>query len=147
MNIYRWLYKPWIIQWIIKFFAPDREFEYLKAMPKLENVQIRKSGFKTKPAAIILIIGDRKIPFTLESAQYALYNIDLYAQTKGIACRNLVGNQMILDSNRKFKRLMGLDRSEKIFGAITMGHPAIKFKNKVLGKQIKIQWNEIKNLS
>ncbi len=144
INIYRWLYKPGIIHLLIKFFAPDREFEYLKAKPKLENVQMRNSGFKTKPAAIILIIGDKKIPLTLESAQYALYNIDLYAQTKGIACRNLVGNQMVLNSNKKFKRLIGLDKNEKIFGAITMGHPAIKFRNKVLGKKIKIQWNEIK---
>lgn len=145
INIYKWLYKPKIIRLLIKIFSPDREFEYLKVKPKLENVQKRNRGFKTKPAAIILIIGNRKIPLTLESAQYALYNIDLYAQTKGIACRNLVGNQMILNANRKFKGIIGLDKNEKIFGAITMGYSTIKFRNKVLGKQINIQWNSQKN--
>jgi len=145
VNIYKWLYKPRIIQLLIKIISPVSEFEYLKAKPKLENVKKRNRGFKTKPAAIIMIIGDKKVPLTLESAQYALYNIDLYAQTKGIACRNLVGNQIILNGNKKFKKLIGLDKSEKIFGTITMGYPAIKFKNKVLGKHIKIQWNEMKN--
>jgi hypothetical protein len=145
INIYKWLYKPRIIQLLIKIIAPDREFEYLKAKPKLENVQKRNSGFKTKPAAIIMIIGDKKVPLTLESAQYALYNIDLYAQSKGIACRNLVGNQMILNGNKKFKKLIGLDKNEKIFGTITMGYSTIKFKNKVFGKHIKIQWNTVKN--
>lgn len=145
VNIYKRLYKPKIIQLIIKIISPGREFEYLKAKPKLENVKNRNHGFKTKPAAIIMIIGDKKVPLTLESAQYALYNIDLYAQSKGIACRNLVGNQMILNGNKKFKKLIGLDRNERIFGTITMGYPAIKFKNKVLGKLIKIQWNKTKN--
>ena len=145
LNIYKWLYKPKIISSLIKIIAPDREFEYFKAKPKLENVQKRKSGFKTKPAAIIMIVGDKKVPLSLESAQYALYNIDLYAQSKGIACRNLVGNQMILNKNKKFRRQIGLDKNEKIFGTITMGYSAIKFRNKVYGKHIKIQWNGMKN--
>ena len=141
INIYKWLYKPRIIHLLIKIIMPKREFEYLKAKPKLENVQKRNSGFKTKPAAIILIIGDKKVPFTLESAQYALYNIDLYAQTKGVACRNLVGNQMILNGNKQFKKSIGLTRDEKIFGTIALGFPAVRFGNKVNGKQIRIQWN------
>ncbi len=141
LNIYSWFYKPGIIPKLIKVLAPEREFEYLKAKPKLENVQKRNSGFKTKPAAIILIIGDKRIPLTLESAQYALYNIDLYAQTKGIACRNLVGNQMILNGNKQFKKSICLTRDEKIFGTIALGFPAVRFGNKVTGKQIRIQWN------
>lgn len=145
LNIYKWLYKPRIMQLLIKTIAPARELEYLKIKPKLENVQNRDSGFKTKPVAIILIIGDKKVPLTLESAQYALYNIDLYAQTKGIACRNLVGNQMIMNGNKDFRKLMGLMKHEKIFGALTMGYPAIKFRNKVLGKRMIIQWNTTKN--
>ncbi|MGD0342328.1 MAG: hypothetical protein ABSA76_11560 [Bacteroidales bacterium] len=92
-----------------------------------------------------MIVGNNKVPLSLESAQYALYNIDLYAQSKGIACRNLVGNQMILNRNVKFRKLIGLDKNEKFFGTITMGYSAIKFRNKVLGKHIKIQWNTVKN--
>jgi NAD-dependent dihydropyrimidine dehydrogenase PreA subunit/nitroreductase len=139
-NIYQWFYKPKIIHSLIKTITPDREHEYLKARPKLENVIKRKGRFKSKPAAIILVIGDRRVPLSLESAQYALYNMDLYAQSKGIACRNLVGNQMILNRNSKYRKMIGLNRNERIFGTMTMGYPAVKFRNKVTGKKISIQW-------
>ena len=141
LKIYKWLYKPKLIHILIKIFAPKSEFEYLKAKPKLEKIKARDHGFKTTPAAVILIIGDKHVPLSLESAQYALYNIDLYAQTKGLACRNLVGNQMILNRNNNFKRRTGITKNEKIFGTITIGYPAVRFKNKVNGKNIDIQWN------
>ncbi len=146
VRIYNWFYKPSIIHSLIKTCTPSREFEYLKAKPKLEAARRRKKGFKTKPAAIIMIIGDKRTPLSLESAQYALYNIDLCAQTRGLACRNLVGNQIVISRNKKFRRLAGLKPGEKIFGTLTLGYPAIKFRNKVTGKKPMIQWDEIKNL-
>jgi NAD-dependent dihydropyrimidine dehydrogenase PreA subunit/nitroreductase len=123
VSMYKWIYKPKIIYWLMKLFTPDLEFEFLQARPKMESAIKRNKGFKTSPAAIILIIGDKRVPLSLESAQYALYNIDLYAQTKGIGCRNLVGNQMILNKNKKFRRLTGLSRNEKILGTILLGYP------------------------
>ena len=144
-NIYNWLYKPKLIRLLLKLFTPGMESEFLQAKPKLEIAIKRNRGFKTTPAAIVLIVGDKRIPLSLESAQYALYNIDLYAQTKGIGCRNLVGNQMIFNRNKNFRKLIGLSKKEKIFGTILLGHPAIKFRNKVNGKKILIQWNTVKN--
>jgi nitroreductase len=144
-NLYKWIFQPRIIHLLMKLFTPDLEFEYLQAKPKLENAKKRNSGLKTKPAAIIMIIGNRRVPLSLESAQYALYNIDLYAQTKGLACRNLVGNQMILNRNKKFRMLLGLNKNERIYGTILLGHPALKFRNKVSGKFMRIQWNTLNN--
>jgi NAD-dependent dihydropyrimidine dehydrogenase PreA subunit/nitroreductase len=144
-NLYKWIYRTGMIHFLLKVFTPDLESEFLQARPKLEIALKRNAGLKTKPAAILMVIGNKKVPLSLESAQYALYNIDLYAQTKGIACRNLVGNQMTLNRNKKFKKLIGLKRSERINGTLLLGYPAIKFRNKVLGKQIPIQWNAMKN--
>lgn len=140
-SIYKWFYKPGIINILVRLFTPGLESEFLQAKPKLESARKRDKAFRTDPAAIILIIGNKRIPLSLESAQYALYNIDLYAQTKGLACRNLVGNQAMLNRNRYFRRLTGLKRNEKILGTILLGYPAVKFRNKVLGKKIGIQWN------
>lgn len=147
LNLYKWVYKPGIIHFLIKLVTPGLESEYLKAKPKLENTRRRNSGFKTKPAAIIMIIGNRRIPLSLESAQYALYNIDLYAQVRGIACRNLVGNQMILNGNKKFRKLIGLNKNDRIYGTLLVGYPAIRFRNKVIGKKIRIDWNEKSSMS
>ena len=140
-RLYRFLYKPKVIYWMVKFFAPKSEFEYLKAKPKLEKSIERGKGFKTDPAAIVIIVGEKRIPLSLESAQYALYNIDLYAQTLRLGCRNLVGNQMILNRSKSLRKLLKIGKDEKIYGTIVLGYPAVKFRNKVVGKQMPIQWN------
>ncbi len=142
--LYKWIYKLKVMGFLMKLFAPDMKQEFLKAKPKLEIALKRNRAFKTMPAAMILIVGHKRLPLSLESAQYALYNMDLYAQSKGLACRNLVGNQMILNRSRKFRKMIGLDKKEKIFGTILMGYPAIKFRNKVAGKNFNIQWNAIR---
>ena len=140
-HIYKWLYKPRIIQRIIKFLAPGSEHEYLKAKPKLEASLARGRNFRTRVPAIVFIVAEKGLPLTLESAQYALYNIDLYARTRGLGCRNLVGNQMFLNT-KKFRKSIGLKKRERIYGTMALGYPAIKFRNKVNGKKISIQWND-----
>jgi hypothetical protein len=101
----------------------------------------RKRNFKTVPAAIVMIIADKRTPLNLESAQSALYNIDLYAQARGLGCRNLVGNQMFLNRSRSFRRIIGLKKHEQIFGTLALGYPAVKFRKKINGRKINIQWN------
>ena len=85
------------------------------------------------------------MPFSLESAQYALYNMNLYSQTKGLGCRNLAGNQGILNKNKSFRKRLGLKKNEHIRGMIGIGYPKFKFKNKVQGEKMSIQWNGIQN--
>jgi len=140
-KLYRFLYKPKIIHWIVRSIAPKYEFEYLKGKPKLEKSIERRNAFKTIPAAIVMIVGEKRIPLSLESAQYALYNIDLYAQTLGLGCRNLVGNQMILNRSKFLRNFLKIGNDEKIFATIALGYPAVRFKNKVNGKRMPIQWN------
>jgi nitroreductase len=140
-RIYYLFYKPSIFHFIVRLFTPAREHEYLKAKPKLEARLKMKRNFKTIPPAIIMIIADIRIPLSLESAQYALYTIDLYAQTKGLGCRNLVGNQNFLNRSKSIRSLIGFKKHEKIVGTIAIGYPSVKFRNKVNGKHMKIQWN------
>jgi len=144
-KLFHLFYKRSIVRFILKLLPRRMESEYLRAKPKLESIIGRNAGLRSKPAAMMMIIGNKQVPLSLESAQYALYNIDLYAQSKGIACRNLVGNQMTLNRNRAFRRSLGLSKRERIYGTILLGYPAVRFRNKVLGKQIRIQWNTMRN--
>lgn len=139
--IYRTFYKHRFLSHLIRLLTPGRVHEYLKAKPKLESASDRKRSFKSVPAAIVMIVADKRIPLSLESAQYALYNIDLYAQVKGLGCRNLVGNQMFLNKSKPLRKLIKLTKYEKIFGTMAIGYPAVRFSNKVNGKKIHIQWN------
>jgi nitroreductase/NAD-dependent dihydropyrimidine dehydrogenase PreA subunit len=140
-KIYKYLYKPAMIRFFVEKLSLSRKDEYLKAKPKLEKSLRFGRGYQNIPPVIIFIVGDRRVPLSMESAQYALYNIDLYARTRGLGCRNLVGNQMFLNRSKAFRHLLKMEQHEKIFATMGMGYPAKKFRNKVIGKQMRIQWN------
>ena len=140
LRIHQFLYKPIFFHTIVRLLTPDREHEYLKVKPKLEAALKRGRNFKTTPPAIIMIIADKRVPLSIESAQYALYSINLYAHTKGLGCRNLVGNQLFLNRVKSIRHLLGLKKYEKIVGTMAMGYPSIKYRNKVEGKKIDIAW-------
>jgi nitroreductase/NAD-dependent dihydropyrimidine dehydrogenase PreA subunit len=139
-RIHHFFYRPKFFYRIVRLFTPDRVHEYLKAKPKLEAAINRGRNFKTVPPAIIMIIADKRIPLILESAQYALYSVNLYAHIKGLGCRNLVGNQMFLNRSKSIRPILGLGKHEKIVGTMALGYPSVKFRNKVEGKKTDIHW-------
>jgi NAD-dependent dihydropyrimidine dehydrogenase PreA subunit/nitroreductase len=134
-----------ILQKISRLISPVLEAEFIKAKSKISVVVERNTVFPTFPSAFIIIIADKRVPLSLESAQYALYNMNLYSQTKGLGCRNLVGNQGILNKNKSFRKRLGLKKNERICGMMGIGYPKFKFKNKVEGKKMSIQWNGVQN--
>jgi hypothetical protein len=93
------------------------------------------------PAVIVFVVGDRRTPLSLASAQYALYNMSLYAQTRSIGSRILVGNQMFMDRSRALRSALALGKHERIYGTLGLGHPSVRFRNKVSGRALPIRWN------
>ena len=140
-RVYALIFRPRLFRALVGLASlPIRE-ELTRARPKLEAARERGRGFKSRPAALILVIGDKRVPLSLESAQYALYNMTLLAQTKGLGCQNLVGNQMIFNRSKAIRRHLGLARSERVFAVMGVGRPAVRFRNKPAGKIMSIQWN------
>ncbi len=141
----RWLYKlafrPRFMPVLLRLMPVVVRSEYFRARPKLEASLKIGRAFQSPPAALIFLVGDRRIPLSRESAQYALYNIALCAQLQGIGSRNLVGNQMILNRSTAIRRRLHLGRYECIFGTLGIGYPSIVFRNKVIGRKIDIKWN------
>lgn len=143
-KIYKYLYKPKIVRFLIRILVPSQEDEYLQAKPKLEHSLAIGRAYTSMPPVIIMIISDKRTPLSIESAQYANYNMDLYAMTRGLGCRNLVGNQMFLNQSKKLREILGLSSNEKIYATMGIGYPSVKFSNKVIGKKMDIQWNDNK---
>jgi NAD-dependent dihydropyrimidine dehydrogenase PreA subunit/nitroreductase len=142
-KLYNYLFKPKIVRWLIRLLSSRIQWgEFLKAKPKLEKSMQIGRGYAELPPAVIFVVGNKTVPLSTESAQYVLYNMDLFSRTLGLGCRNLVGNQMFLNRSRQFRRLLGLKKKEKIFAAMGIGYPAIKFRNIVSGRELKIQWNK-----
>jgi nitroreductase len=140
-RLYNLLYKPKIVRYLISRIAPSYKEEYLKAQPKLERALEAGRAYGSPPAAFVFLVGDKRIPLSAASAQYALYNIILYAQVKGLGCRNLVGNQMIFNGSKAVRERLALARHERIFGTLGLGYPAVRFRNKVEGRELPMQWN------
>ncbi len=87
------------------------------------------------------MVGDRRIALSEASAQYALYNMILYAQVRGIGSRLKGSGQIVLDRNKSARELLALQRHEHILGTLELGYPAVRFRNKVEGKTLPIRWN------
>ena len=140
-RIYRFMFKSRFINQVMKCMPSAFQEEFYRARPKLEASLRIGRAYASLPPAVLLIVGKKRMPLMLESAQYILYNIDLFARTKGLGCRNLVGNQMFFNRSRQFRKTVGIQKCEQIYGTLGIGYPRYPFRNKVEGRSMKIQWN------
>ena len=115
--------------------------EMTRARPKLEAAIRMGHAFHSLPTAFIFIVGDKKVPLSEASAQYALANMMYYAQVKGVGTCLWANGLLFIDKNKLARRQLGIRPNERIFGAMYMGYPAARFSNKVAGKTMPIQWN------
>lgn len=145
-RIYQLLFRPKCIYWLMKLVAPSMKEEYFRGKTKIETVVKRGSVLQSRPAAFIAVIGSKHTPLNLESAQYAVYNMTLVAQAMKLGCRNLVGNQAILNRNTSFRKAVNLSKADRIFGLIGVGHPSVEYRNKVDGRRMQVQWNGERDL-
>jgi nitroreductase/Pyruvate/2-oxoacid:ferredoxin oxidoreductase delta subunit len=136
-RIYNAFYKPRFVHALLRRFWPKRD--YLEAKPKLEAALDAGRAIR-RLAAMIFIVGDKRTPLSVDSAQYALYNMMLYAQVKGIGTCLWGPGRLFLNRNRAARELLGLGKHEQIFGSILVGYPTVRFRNKVEGKTLSIQW-------
>jgi len=133
------LVKPKFLESVAQMIGYAHTLRRSKA--KLKVVVERGRTFLTPPAAWVFIVGDKSIPLSDASAQFALANIMYYAQIKGLGC-GLSGNgQLFLDKDKSVRRRLGLGKRENILGALVLGYSLIRFSNKVTGKDLPIQWN------
>jgi nitroreductase/NAD-dependent dihydropyrimidine dehydrogenase PreA subunit len=135
---YRVVFKPKIVFNLIRRMTPALQ---RKDKVKMESALERGHAFH-RPPAIVFIVGDKRIALSEASAQYALYNMIFYAQVKGIGSCLWGAAEIFLDRSKAVRERLGLQRHEHILGAVGLGYPAVKFRNKVAGKALSIQWND-----
>lgn len=136
--VYNVAYRPKIVGVLARLIGISEEYQLNK--PKIENSLERGFAFH-QPAAIVFIVGDKRIPLSVDSAQYALANMTFYAQVKGIASCLWGNGPIFMDRSRTARRCLGLQRYDRILGALFLGYPAVKFRNRVEGRTMPIQWN------
>jgi NAD-dependent dihydropyrimidine dehydrogenase PreA subunit len=136
-RIYGLFFRSRIVFNLIRMITPLMD---PKDKVKMERALERGYAFHL-PAAMVCIVGDKRIALSGPSAHYALYNMILYAQAKGIGSRLRGTGEIVLDRSRAARRCLGLQKYEHILGMLELGYPAVEFANKVQGKAFPIQWN------
>jgi len=136
--IYKIAYRPRVVGWMARLIGMEEEYSLNK--PKIEGAVERGRAFR-HPPAIVFIVGDRRIPLSVDSAQYALANMTFYAQVKGIASCLWGNGPIFMDRSPAARKHLGMKRHDRIFGALFLGYPAMRFRNKVEGREMPIQWN------
>jgi NAD-dependent dihydropyrimidine dehydrogenase PreA subunit/nitroreductase len=131
LRIYKLFVKPKIVFNLISRITPALN-------PKIRAKFESRRRDLLKPAAMVLIIGDQRIHLSEPSAHYALYNMILYAKVKGIGTCLWGAGKIALSRSKAAKERLGLQRHEHI---LLLGYPAVKFRNKVQGKTLSIEWN------
>ena len=137
--IYKLMFRPRPVFALLRRITPSIQ---RKDKVKMESDLGRGSTFDRPPPAMVFIAGDRRIGLTEASAQYALYNMILYAQARGIGSRLKGTGPIFLNRSRTARQRLGLHKHERIFGTLEFGYPDVRFRNKVEGKKLSIQWNE-----
>lgn len=137
--IYRLGYQLKVGGLLAAWFGYSNEMD--KAKPKIEATLQHGHAFHSMPVAFIFIVGDKKVPLSEASAQYALANMMYYAQVKGVGTCLWGNGPIFIDKHRAARHRLGIKPTERIFGAMFLGYPAAHFSNKVDGKSLAIYWN------
>jgi hypothetical protein len=114
------------------------------AMQEKDKVKIeagldRERVFSHAPA-MIFVVGHKWIAHSEASAHYALYNMILYAQAKGVGSTISGGGKLALGGNKAAHAVLGLEKGESVLAILLLGYPAMGFQNKVNGKEMPVNW-------
>jgi hypothetical protein len=63
-----------------------------------------------------------------------------YAQVKGIASCLWGNGPIFMDRSKAARQRLNLQKRERIFGTLFLGYPTVRFRNRVEGKTMPIQW-------
>lgn len=140
-RIYHLAYRNRLVSGLASLLGYGDEFR--KARPKIEKALKRGTIFASTPAAFIIVVGNKKVALAEASAQYALANMMYYAQLRGVGACLWDNAPIFLDKDRPVRQRLGIAKHERIYGALYLGYPGIRFSNKVSGKALPIQWNGV----
>lgn len=90
---------------------------------------------------MIFIVGGKRYALQEASAYCMLSTMAYYAQLKGLGTCLWANGPMVIRRSRQTRSRLGIRRGECAYGAMLVGHPALRFRNKVEGRRIDVQWN------
>jgi nitroreductase/NAD-dependent dihydropyrimidine dehydrogenase PreA subunit len=105
------------------------------------DLKVRKHIVKDKTQALILLIGDKKVPMTEISAQYDMANMILFCEASGLGSCLMDSLKIVLNNTRSLKNRLHIPRRFKILCVLAVGYPEEKILNLPEGPRMKTGFN------
>jgi ferredoxin len=137
-KLYNLVFKPVFMQRLGNFLSPEYEKAKIKFEKKIESRQVLQDA-----PVLVVLFADPRIRLTELSAQFFLYNMQLFAKTLGIGSRESYGGKMFVSNSKKVIKMLGIPKDKKIQGFLFLGYPEFEFVNKVEGISPNIYFNKV----
>jgi NAD-dependent dihydropyrimidine dehydrogenase PreA subunit/nitroreductase len=99
---------------------------------------------KRNTDALLLAIGETRIPVTETSAQYLLATMILTAVSLDIGCTLMDSLKLTINNKRRLRKRLGLKPNEKVLGVLALGYSDEKIMNIPKGYEVPVYWNKRK---
>ncbi len=90
--------------------------------------------------SVILVHGEKQDEALSISCPVALFNCSLMAHTLGIGCLLNSFLKTAIDQNAKIRKWVGIPKTDKCFGAMSLGYQDVKYNSLVMRKPAKVKW-------
>lgn len=104
---------------------------------KKDEAKIKASrtnpGMFSGATALMVVVGDPRVMYTDLSAQYFIYNMQLYAKSLGIGSRPSGGGKWFLTKNAAARKLLRIPSNKSIQAILFLGYPSIEYCNSAQG--------------
>lgn len=111
--------------------------EYDKQRVKFEE-NIKKNTLFCGAPSLIILIADPRIKLTELSAQFFLYNMQLYAKTWGIGSRQSNAGKYFLGHDSDARKILKIPDKRRIQAILFLGYPFLEYSNMVEGRKPQI---------
>ena len=105
----------------------------------------RGQVIKNNTPALMLLLGDTRIPLSESSAQYYMANMILYAQLIGLGSCPMDSLKLAINHNKKVKDRLKIPRNFKVLGVLAVGYPHERILNVPEGYKMNVGWNSRNN--
>jgi nitroreductase len=136
-RIYNVIFSVKALTWILRLFSSDlhtikRKMGY--------DLFVRKQILKPGTQALVVLAGNAKVPVTESSAQYLLATMTVFAEAIGVGSCLMDSAKIVMNSNRRLRKHISLDRGEKVLGVLALGYTAERILNIPRGYELNIRW-------
>jgi nitroreductase len=101
----------------------------------------RKQIVKQGTQALILLVGNKRVPVTESSAQYLLSTMIIFAESLGVGSCLMDSVKIALNWNSRIRKRLKIPRKSNVLGVLALGYSDEKIVNIPRGYMPRVQWN------